>query len=448
MVLASVIATIFIYSVYKSRANRPVENEVEVVPTRVRPENWYWTDEPGKKLEEPPMKTIQQVRTNLKPNPHIIKEPRTHVKNIINLSDSVHFDFSICRMSNCFDFSRCNTNGPLKVHIVPKYKRKQSELNVTGESNIIHKSILKIIKESEHYEPDAQKACIFMLEDDTLDRDPLSQSFRPDLPNILEPGRQYGMNHIIFNLYSGSWPEYRENDFAGMKIGAAILVKASNSIAHHRPNFDISIPLFSYLQENENNDINHNYSISNYTQRRTYFLTFKGKRYVIGSGSETRNSLYHLSNQNDVIMLTTCRHGKKWLNSKDIRCVEDESNYNQHGFIDLMKESIFCLTPRGRRLGSFRFLEALSYGCIPVILSDGWVWPFGEIIDWSNAAIQFNENLLLQVPDLLRDIHQDAIERMQKNCRILYKKYFSTTKKIVMTTLAVLEQRIKNNLKV
>lgn len=353
------------------------------------------------------------------------------------------FNFTECRMSNCFDFTRCSIDGPLKVHIVPSSRKTQETFIATaGESNMIHQKILKIIRESKHFEPDARKACIFVPEDDTLDRDPLSQSFQTDLVGIFGPKQMYGMNHLVFNLYSGTWPDYRENDFAGLQFGASIVAKASNSITFHRSKFDISLPLFSYQHPTKDSELNREETAL--LENRTYFLTFKGKRYVIGKGSETRNNLYHIDNQRDVLMLTTCRHGKKWKDASDSRCSVDEANYDKHDFVDLMKKSRFCLTPRGRRLGSFRFLEALGYGCIPVILSDGMVAAFDEIIDWSNATVQFPENMLLLVPDMLRDIDDSMASKMRENCLKLYDKYFATVEKIILTTLKIIEKRVKD----
>ena len=50
---------------------------------------------------------------------------------------------------------------------------------------------------------------------------------------------------------------------------------------------------------------------------------------MYGIGSETRNSLHHLHDGSDVVLVTTCRHNKDWRDFKDERCDQDNAEYDR-----------------------------------------------------------------------------------------------------------------------
>ena len=102
-----------------------------------------------------------------------------------------------------------------------------------------------------------------------------------------------------------------------------------------------------------------------------------------------------------------------------------------------MKNSTFCLVPRGRRLGSFRFLEVLQFGCIPVLLSNGWDLPFKDVLDWAKFSISLDERYLLQLPTILREIPDQVILAMKQQALFVWRAYFSSIKVSILTTLEV-----------
>ncbi|XP_063756169.1 exostosin-1b [Eleginops maclovinus] len=337
-----------------------------------------------------------------------------------------------CRMDSCFDFSQCQKNG-FKVYVYPQQKGEK-----ISES---YQNILSTIEGSRFYTSDPGQACLFILSLDTLDRDQLSPQYVHNLKTKVQnlPLWNDGRNHLIFNLYSGTWPDYTED--LGFDISQAMLAKASISTENFRPNFDVSIPLFSkeHLRTGgERGFLKYN-SIPPF---RKYMLVFKGKRYLTGIGSDTRNALHHVHNAEDVVLLTTCKHGKDWQKHKDVRCDKDNAEYDKYDYKEMLHNSTFCLVPRGRRLGSFRFLEALQAACVPVMLSNGWELPFSEIIDWNTAAVIGDERLLLQIPTTVRSIHQDKILSLRQQTQFLWEAYFSSVEKIVLTTLEIIQDRV------
>ncbi|KAM7373421.1 hypothetical protein PAMP_008272 [Pampus punctatissimus] len=391
-----------------------------------RSRNGYRPDQPWPHFSDPLQPFLPWDHTDTEEyNLHISPRQKRDVNTSV-------YKGKRCRMDSCFDFSLCKKNG-FKVYVYPQQKGEK-----ISES---YQNILSTIEGSTFYTSDPGQACLFVLSLDTLDRDQLSPQYVHNLKTKVQnlPLWNDGRNHLIFNLYSGTWPDYTED--LGFDIGQAMLAKASISTDNFRPNFDVSIPLFS--KEHPRTGGERGYlKYNSIPPFRKYMLVFKGKRYLTGIGSDTRNALYHVHNAEDVVLLTTCKHGKDWQKHKDARCDKDNAEYDKYDYKEMLHNSTFCLVPRGRRLGSFRFLEALQAACVPVMLSNGWELPFSEIINWNTAAVIGDERLLLQIPTTVHSIHQDKILSLRQQTQFLWEAYFSSVEKIVLTTLEIIQDRV------
>lgn len=222
-----------------------------------------------------------------------------------------------CRMETCFDFTKCG-NDP-KIYVYP----------TDGPVSASYRKVLSVIRESRYATRDPNEACLFVPAVDTLDADPLSPEHVPDVAAKLSrlPHWKNGRNHLIFNLYAGTWPDYAEGAL-GFDPGEAILARASASETIFRDGFDVSLPLF-HKEHPERGGVPPAATGNPFPAPRRHLLAFKGKRYVHGIGSETRNSLWHLHDGNNLILVTTCRHGKSWKDLRDERCDEDNREYDK-----------------------------------------------------------------------------------------------------------------------
>uniref|UniRef100_A0A8D2NSC9 Exostosin GT47 domain-containing protein n=1 Tax=Zosterops lateralis melanops TaxID=1220523 RepID=A0A8D2NSC9_ZOSLA len=303
---------------------------------------------------------------------------------------------SRCRMETCFDFSRCERHG-FKVFTYPQERGQP-----VSET---YSKILSSIERSRYHTPNPEEACLFILSIDTLDRDHLSAQY---VRNVDEKIRGFplwngGRNHLIFNLYSGTWPGYTGE--LGFDIGQAILAKASFDTQSFRPGFDVSIPLFSKDHPQRGGDRGWLYQDSVPPKKKyLLFCEFGGFR---SAGTHGAMPDPH------------------------------PTSHSRFDYQELLHNSTFCIVPRGRRLGSFRFLEALQAACIPVLLSDGWELPFSEAIDWGKAAVVGSERLLLQVP-----APDPRVLAFQQQTQFLWDAYFSSVDKIVHTTLEIIKDRL------
>lgn len=213
---------------------------------------------------------------------------------------------STCTMQSCFNFSACTNLDVFKIYIYDNVSLSNSNNDHSLPHSVLYTRLLASLRHSAHFTDDPRLACLFVVPYDTLSRDRLSVNYVQQLDVRLNALGFWhgGRNHIIFNLYSGSYPAYTDDDLALEQSSMAIVAKASFARPRYRRHFDVAFPLFHaemLLTHAQHKSI----KSSRYLGSRKYLLTFKGKRYLHGIGSETRNAVHHLNNGRDILLLTT-----------------------------------------------------------------------------------------------------------------------------------------------
>lgn len=197
-----------------------------------------------------------------------------------------------------------------------------------------------------------------------------------------------------------------------------IRARTSLTLENYDCSRDVSFPLFhsDYPQK-----------VKFWRKQRDILLSFKGKSYE--DVRHHRSFFHHLHNGKDIRIEFT-----------DVGNVSQTSD----DYFDLLSRSKFCLVPSGRRLNSFRFLEALQYSCVPVITTENdesIVLPFAEIIDWSKGAIFYQNRSIALLPTFLRSIGENQRIFLQENSFRFWKFYFSSIERIVLTTIEIIRDR-------
>ena len=84
------------------------------------------------------------------------------------------------------------------------------------------------------------------------------------------------------------------------------------------------------------------------------------------------------------------------------------------------RRSVFSICPRGFAVWSPRIYESLLHGAIPVIIADGIVMPFSQLLDWRDFAIFISEKDARtpgKLREILLNIGADSVLNKQQNIR-------------------------------
>ncbi|KAL5190225.1 putative glycosyltransferase [Glycine soja] len=86
-------------------------------------------------------------------------------------------------------------------------------------------------------------------------------------------------------------------------------------------------------------------------------------------------------------------------------------------YIQLMKSSKFCICARGHEVNSPRVVEAIFHECIPVIISDNFIPPFFEILNWESFAVFVKEEEIPNLRNILLSISEERYLEMHKRAK-------------------------------
>jgi hypothetical protein len=91
-------------------------------------------------------------------------------------------------------------------------------------------------------------------------------------------------------------------------------------------------------------------------------------------------------------------------------------------YSELLARSSFILCPRGYGASSIRMFEAMSFGRVPVIVSDAWQPPPG--IPWQEFSVVIRERDVAGIPGTLQKLESRAAE-MGRLARTAFDRHFA-----------------------
>ncbi|XP_028144510.1 exostosin-2 [Diabrotica virgifera virgifera] len=332
---------------------------------------------------------------------------------------------SQCTHWDCFNIYRCGHTGHDRIAVYVYPLRKYVDEHGVPATEHLSKEyyyLLNTVIKSKYYTANPEEACIFIPSIDTLNQDRLRLNLTSRALSSL-PYWRGGENHLIFNMVAGSTPDF--STVVELDVGKAIIAGAGFDTYSFRERFDISLPVFSLMGKAA--------AVKDTLYERSWLVTSSQLNVDPYFLTELQKLRYH---HHDYLLILDACHRHRYTQRCDI---ETGKTFE---YPQVLKESIFCLVFRGERMGQLVLLEAMAANCIPVIVADGHVMPFRNIIDWKRFSVFIMESHLSTLMDVLNNISDKRIRQMQQNLLYIYQKYFSSMKSIVLTTLDILQDRV------
>lgn len=83
-------------------------------------------------------------------------------------------------------------------------------------------------------------------------------------------------------------------------------------------------------------------------------------------------------------------------------------------YFDMMRKSRFCICPSGYEVASPRVVEAIYAGCVPVLISDHYVPPFSDVLNWKSFSVEVPVKDIPNLKNILMKISSRQYIRLQR----------------------------------
>jgi Exostosin family len=90
---------------------------------------------------------------------------------------------------------------------------------------------------------------------------------------------------------------------------------------------------------------------------------------------------------------------------------------HMNSYSDFMKNSMMTLCPAGYGRWTFRLIEAIQNESIPLLLSDGYVLPFSDQINWNDYIYKINEADVYSIEEIISKISIGDVYRKLENIK-------------------------------
>ncbi|KAI6215803.1 Exostosin-2 [Aphelenchoides besseyi] len=338
-----------------------------------------------------------------------------------------------CIVDTCLKLDQCliDLDG-INVYVQPmvKIRNKKGELMdlpFSREFTQIRQTILS----SRFNVDDPRRACFVVPGVDLLNLRKFHSN--DEIQRIIESvGRLLPSNSnlLLFNFIgpksSNESPLHLQHIWASAALDQTTL----------RRRFDISLPMLRPydLQLNDTTMFETETNFPVDQQQWSVILRFASE--TVGQ------QLRELLNQKDEQRNRTVVFVRETSETERRMTVVQDGDGKQRNYAEILTRSTFTiihdLVPGFQMI----LLDAMECGSIPVIISDDYLPPFHEVLDWSQFSFRLAKQNLPHLTRILSSIPTSQLSKMRANSRRVFERYLINAHQLTLATLHLLERRI------